>query len=57
MSFHKHRKFVLVVAILTALNGGYIDLVTESVKDGARDAISGAVSNVIFSVFVKSEDV
>ena len=38
MSFHKHRKYALVAAILTALNGGCIDLVTESVRDGARNA-------------------
>ncbi len=51
MSFRKHRKSLLVLSILTAMNGGCIDLVTESVKDGARDAITGAVANVISSVF------
>ena len=51
MSFRKHRKSLLVLSILAAMNGGCIDLVTESVKDGARDAITGAVANVISSVF------
>ncbi len=51
MSFRKHRKSVLLIAILTTLNGGCIDLVTESVKEGLGDAISQAVTDAIESVF------
>ncbi len=56
MSFRKYRKVVLLMAILTALNGGCRDFVTESVKDGVGDAISGAVANAIGSMFAVSED-
>ena len=56
MSFRKHHKVVLLMAIVTALNGGCIDLVTESVKDGVSDAISGAVADAITSMFEVSED-
>ena len=56
MNFPKHHKVVLLMAILTTLNGGCIDLVTESVKDGVSDAISGAVANAIASMFVMNED-
>ncbi len=56
MSFRKHHKVVLLMAIVTALNVGCIDLVTESVKDGVSDAISGAVADAIASMFVVSED-
>jgi len=57
MSFRKHHKAVLLMAILTGLNGGCIDLVTESIKDGVSDAISGAVADVLASTFADSEDV
>ena len=56
MITHKHRKIVLLMAILTALNGGCIDLVTESIKGGVGDAISDAVANAIASIFVVNED-
>ena len=56
MSFSKYRKVVLLMAILTALNGGCIDLVTESVKDGVGDAISGAVASAIASMFAVNEN-
>ena len=57
MSFRKHHKVVLLMAILTGLNGGCLDLVTESIKDGVSDAISGAVADVLASTFADSEDV
>lgn len=56
MSFRKHRKAFLLMAILTALNGGCVDLVTEGVKDGVGDAISGAVADAIASIFVVNAD-
>ena len=55
MSFRKHHKVVLLMAILTTLNGGCIDLVTDSVKDGVSDAISGAVTNVVASILEAGE--
>lgn len=57
MRFRKHHKTVLLVTILTALNGGCIDIVTDSVKAGVGDAISGAVAAVITSMFPAGEDV
>ena len=56
MTTPKYRKSVLLMAILTALNGGCIDLVTESVRDGVGDAISDAVASAIASIFVVNED-
>ena len=56
MSLRRHHKLVLLMAILTALNGGCIDLVTESVRDGVGDAISGAVASAIASMFAVNED-
>ncbi len=56
MSLRKHRKAVLLMAILTAMNGGCVDLVTESVKDGVGAAISGAVADVIASLLPRGED-
>ncbi len=56
MSLRKHHKVVFLIAILTCLNGGCIDLVTESIKDGVSDAISGAVADVLASTFADSKD-
>ena len=57
VSFRKHHKAVLLMTILAVLNGGCIDLITESVKDGVSDAISGAVAAVLASMFPAGEDV
>lgn len=56
MNFRRHDEPVLLMAILIALNGGCIDLVTESAKEGVSEAISEAVANVIGSMFVVRED-
>ncbi len=56
MKLRKYHKNMLLLTILTVLNGGCIDLITESVKDGVSAAISGAVEAVIASRFPASED-
>ena len=56
MSFRKHPRVLLLMVILTACNGGCIDLVTESIKDGVGDAISGAVADAIASILVVNKD-
>ena len=54
MKLRKHRRIVLLMAIVTALNGGCVDLVTESVKDGVGRVISTAVANGIAALFTAS---
>ena len=56
MILRKHHKMLLVTAIVTSFSVGCIDLVTESVKDGVGDAISGAVANASSSMLAASED-
>ncbi|UCE58425.1 MAG: hypothetical protein JSU63_13395 [Phycisphaerales bacterium] len=55
MSLRKHHNIVLLIVVLTCRNRGCVDLVTESVKDGVGDAISGAVADAIGSMLEVNE--
>jgi hypothetical protein len=56
MRFRRHCTATLLAILFSVLSGGCIDLVTDSVKGGVSDAISGVVASAVESVLLGTKD-